>query len=185
MNDLTVNMNLGPCCICRQSGPSVRNIIALDRRGPTPGKGWGCLVCGLPMDGATAVLCDACLDRYRAGLVEILDACTGYPADDGRTPVADLPAGEFHHDMRAHPEGTLVGAGVRPLYGDPADWWLINGACDYCGEEDTLYRYHGEIRPGMPLATYCIACAYLHLPGDEESGDEGETVDDWVEAPWP
>ena len=47
--------NLGPCCHCGRTD-DVRTIVMLSRRGPMPGCGWGCVVCGLPLDGAIAVL---------------------------------------------------------------------------------------------------------------------------------
>ena len=55
-------IDLGQCCACGKSGPDVRNIVMLSFRGPDPGKGWGCLQCGLPTDGASAVLCDGCAE---------------------------------------------------------------------------------------------------------------------------
>jgi hypothetical protein len=91
---------LGPCCACGQSGPAVRYILMLHRLSPTPGKGWGCFQCGLPMNGAIAVICDPCLF---AG-AEIQFVCTGHPADPDRTPIRELPPGEFDHNPRLHPE---------------------------------------------------------------------------------
>ena len=62
------------------------------------GHGWGCVVCRLPMDGASAVLCGDCLDDYAAGRAKLRLACSGYPATDGRVPVKSLI--EPHaHDM--------------------------------------------------------------------------------------
>ena len=55
-------IDLGMCCACRLAGPTVRNIMMIPFRAPVPGKGWGCLVCRLPSDGAVAVVCDACLE---------------------------------------------------------------------------------------------------------------------------
>lgn len=92
--------DLGNCCCCGVSGTTVRNIMMLNQRGPTPGSGWGCLQCGLPMDGATAVICDACLESEAA----ILFVCDGYPKDNKRVAVADLAPGLFDHDMSRHPE---------------------------------------------------------------------------------
>lgn len=90
--------DLGPCCVCGVIGPTVRNIMMLDQRTPTPGSGWGCFVCGLPMDGAVAVLCDACTHS------EIKFVCDGYPAEGKRVPVAELSADVFAHDMSKHAE---------------------------------------------------------------------------------
>ena len=44
--------NLGSCCVCGVEGSRVRNIMMLHKRSLEPGKGWGCVQCGLPMDGA-------------------------------------------------------------------------------------------------------------------------------------
>ena len=55
--------SLGPCCMCAGDGV---NIIMLDRRAVIPGHGWGCFICGLPRDGAVAVLCNGCADRFEA-----------------------------------------------------------------------------------------------------------------------
>lgn len=49
-------VSLGPCCACGHEGPEVRNIMMLNRLCPIPGRGWGCVQCGIPMDYATAVL---------------------------------------------------------------------------------------------------------------------------------
>jgi hypothetical protein len=89
--------NLGPCCACGKEGPDVRNIVMLDKLAPIPGKGWGCFVCGLPNDGAVAVLCDRCLEQER----EPIMACRGYPGIDGRVPIEDI-TGDFRHNMALH-----------------------------------------------------------------------------------
>lgn len=101
---------LGTCCACGGS-ENVRNIICLDRKGPTPGKGWGCLVCGLPPDGAVAVLCDECLEQGTA----IRFVCIGYPASDGRMPIEELSGEPFEHNLAYHPERPF---GYKPMVGD-------------------------------------------------------------------
>lgn len=98
------DIDLGPCCICEAEGGAVRNILMIDRPGPTPGKGWGCLQCGLPMDGAVAVLCDACLQDYSTGKAQIKFVCSGRPAKDGRMPIVELSDEPFEHDLSKHPE---------------------------------------------------------------------------------
>jgi hypothetical protein len=60
------SFDLGPCCYCGNSGPTVRNLLMLPKRTVVPGTGWGCLICGLPADGALAVLCDTCLLRRKS-----------------------------------------------------------------------------------------------------------------------
>ena len=52
--------DLGPCCCCG-GAERVRNIVMLSPRASTR-DGWGCLVCGLPPDGASYVCCDRCLE---------------------------------------------------------------------------------------------------------------------------
>lgn len=99
--------DLGPCCACGRSAPDVRirTFLALDLKGPLPGRGWGCVVCHLPNDGAVAVLCDDCAPR-RAGdkpRQDVRWACRGYPATDGRVPIQEL-ATPHRHDLRYHPE---------------------------------------------------------------------------------
>jgi len=101
MND---HPNLGPCCGCG-TREGVINILLLGRRGPVPGKGWGCVQCGLPPDGAVAVFCHACVKAYTAGDETVLRfVCRGYPAAGERVPIGELPPEEFDHDPAKHPE---------------------------------------------------------------------------------
>lgn len=87
---------LGPCCVC-ETLIGVRNILMLGQKSPTPGHGWGCVQCGLPADGASAVVCDMCLEK------PLKFACSGYPGIDGRIPIEEL-SGEMEHDYPKHPE---------------------------------------------------------------------------------
>jgi hypothetical protein len=96
------NPDLGPCCVCEKTGPDVRNILMLNQLSPIPGRGWGCLACGLPLNGAIAIVCDGCLEALNQGL-ELKFACRGYPGKDGRVPIEEL-AGEFDHNILKHPE---------------------------------------------------------------------------------
>lgn len=93
---------LGPCCICG-SMKRVRTFCHLDRKCPTPGRGWGCLVCNLPPDGAIAVVCDSCIKSADGGPLPLKFACRGYPATDGRIPASELQ-GSHQHDLSFHPE---------------------------------------------------------------------------------
>lgn len=93
---------LGPCCIC-EGTENVRNVILLNVKGTIPGHGWGCMVCGLAADGASAVLCDACLDIYEKDNSALKFACRGYPAKEGRVPIDQLE-GHHDHDMKKHKE---------------------------------------------------------------------------------
>jgi hypothetical protein len=86
-------------------------MLMLAKRAPIPGRGWSCLVCGLPADGAVSVLCDACLDpEVSKGGAPLKYACRGYPAHDGRVPIEALSE-PFEHDRAhscartGHPEG--------------------------------------------------------------------------------
>lgn len=100
---MSIYTSLGACCGCGKDG--ALNIMMLPRRGPTPGRGWGCVECGLPPDGATAVLCEPCAERWVAGDKDAVRwVCTGYPATDGRTLISDCPQGKFAHDRAKHQE---------------------------------------------------------------------------------
>lgn len=103
------DFNFHSCCACGATGPSVRNILMLDRLCPTPGKGWGCLTCGLPMNGALVILCDACLE---AG-ADPKFVCTGWATEPERTPIVDLSPDPFGHVLHRHPEFN------RARYGTP------------------------------------------------------------------
>lgn len=94
--------HLGLCCVCEAR--SARNVLTLPFRSMIPGHGWGCVVCDLPLNGAVAVLCDPCLDRYRDDETILTRCCAGYPKQDGRVAVATLAADPFDHDMSRHPE---------------------------------------------------------------------------------
>ena len=100
-------IDLGPCCACREAGPTVRNVICLDVLSPTPGFGWGCMVCGLPPNGAVAVVCDRCMETQ----AEITDVCHGYPAEGLRTARAACTE-PFQHDQAKHDRWE---AAVQPI----------------------------------------------------------------------
>jgi hypothetical protein len=93
--------NLGPCCVCGRS-KNVRTIVHLPFKSPIPGRGWGCVLCDLPPDGAVAVVCDRCCKTFIAE-VSLNDACKGYPASDGRVPYSSL-SGHHAHNMTKHNE---------------------------------------------------------------------------------
>ena len=94
--------DLGPCCIC--DGPGAVAMMMLNIRSQIPGRGWGCVQCGLPLDGAVAVLCDPCFDRYQRGETGLVNCCAGYPATDGRVLIDSLDQTPFDHDASRHPE---------------------------------------------------------------------------------
>jgi hypothetical protein len=91
---------LGSCCIC-ETYTDVTVILMLPLRSPIPGHGWGCAVCGLPSDGATAVFCEACYEFIEAG-ANPLFVCRGYPGSDGRIPFAELSDERFDHKNIDH-----------------------------------------------------------------------------------
>jgi hypothetical protein len=127
------------------------------------------LACGLPADGAQAVVCDGCLgplDPRTAMPVtdvtpRLLDACRGYPAADGRLPIGEL-VGEHDHDPAGHPE----------LVDDAGDWpdgWEDDDGLDEdereaepctiqgCRRRGTviLFRGQGDDDPAMTMARFC------------------------------
>ena len=91
------DIDLGPCCGCGATGADVRNIVMLDVKAPEPGKGWGCVVCGLPMDGAYAVMCDVCIGLS----VEPREVVAGYMAEKRRVRRARCIE-RFAHDATKH-----------------------------------------------------------------------------------
>lgn len=120
-------LDLGACCACRKRDATVRNIMMLQTPAPVPGTGWGCIVCGLPSDGAIAVVCDACLEAE----LPILDVCVGYASHDERVSSTTL-AGTFEHNLALHAAEMVV----WPPDDDipwPAD---DDGLCYCCGDEN-------------------------------------------------
>lgn len=91
---------LGPCCVCG-GRERVHTFVMLSSKSPMPGRGWGCLECGLSLDGAIAVVCDACEPRFRADRSVLRFACIGFPEIDGRLPIEQL-IGSHTHDMSKH-----------------------------------------------------------------------------------
>jgi len=90
--------DFGPCCAC-EGLEGVRNIVMLAVKMTVPGKGWGCLVCGLSFDGAIAVLCDACIDKK----AEPRFAVDGPVEEKSRVLIGELTV-PHQHDLSRHPE---------------------------------------------------------------------------------
>jgi hypothetical protein len=88
--------NLGPCCICGRSD-GVICIVMLPQRGPVAGEGWGCITCGLPSNGAVAVLCEPCVAAWQAHDVPLKFVCRGHATRGERIPIGELPPGTFDH----------------------------------------------------------------------------------------
>lgn len=101
-------IDLGPCCACGKDDETVRNIYVLDRLAPVPGTGWGCVVCGLPPDGACAAICDECHEKK----AELKWVQAGYATDKARILIRELPEEPFEHRMEFHPEETGRRAGL-------------------------------------------------------------------------
>lgn len=122
----------GPCCICESTG-DVRNVLMLHQKSPTPGRGWGCVVCDLSSDGAIAVVCDACVASCEGtGLTVgsmLRFACRGYPGMDGRVPIAAL-TGLHDHDASRHPPEDFEPDDDGPLETARA---MLNGTVCECG----------------------------------------------------
>lgn len=97
---------LGTCCICGGSS-KVRNVIMLEKLCPMPGRGWGCLVCCLPSNGAIAVVCNPCIEQRRGDTRDVVRdlrwACRGFAGRDGRVEIGTLE-GRFDHDLSMHRE---------------------------------------------------------------------------------
>lgn len=92
------SLDLGACCCCDREDSSVRNIVNLPFKAPVLGTGWGCLVCKLPLDGATAVYCDQCIDENR----EPRNLCYGDLLGKKRIPRSCVRGDKFDHDMSKH-----------------------------------------------------------------------------------
>lgn len=93
------NRDFGACCACGQTKETVRNFVMLNQKAPAPGSGWGCVECGLPLEGAIAIVCDGCLSVG----APIRFAVAGEVRAKQRVPVESL-SGEHKHDIAKHPE---------------------------------------------------------------------------------
>ena len=100
------DIDLGPCCICQETNPTVRNLITLPYRDPNDDSptGWGCLLCNLPPNGTTAVICDNCMAKHgnkdlKSQLKHVIH---GYPALHGRKPFQPDLLEPFDHNLELH-----------------------------------------------------------------------------------
>jgi hypothetical protein len=107
--------DLGPCCMC--GAPRPYAIVMLKRRAAVRGHGWGCVVCGLPADGAVAVLCDPCFERYHRDPAALTLACAGYPSR-GRPRRHRRPAARRVRPR--HDAARLVMSSAKPILGYPS-----------------------------------------------------------------
>jgi len=81
--------DLGTCCICGGSR-KVTILVQHDLAAPTPGKGWGCVVCGAPANGAISVICKRCFPSWYHNETQIRLVCEGYPSEAGRVPIEQV-----------------------------------------------------------------------------------------------
>ena len=122
---------MGPCCVCgRAQDPSVRTIVMLDFRAPPGFIGWGCVVCDLPAIGATAIVCDVCVDAYEDEVPERLKWIQGgqYATQGIRVPLDGFPREPHGHDLSKHERAGMAwwnGLTVR----DRARWFKIANTC--------------------------------------------------------
>ena len=153
-------INLGPCCAC-EGLKDVRNVCCVHKLSPIPGRGWGCLQCHLPSNGAIYVLCDSCVEAQ----AQPKWACRGDPATQGRIPIEEL-TGSFEHDRDQHPE--LLEE--HPLQGARSDChrcgccmatWSL---CEECGGV-------GEIEVEMPTGFNPNGITRISCPSCEGDGD--------------
>lgn len=97
------DVKLGSCCACGREDETCRNIVMLSVRAPVPGAGWGCVVCGLPLDGAIAVLCDACMKAKREPKWVVYGM-----AASGERVLLSTCVGVFEHREEMHVEGPVL-----------------------------------------------------------------------------
>lgn len=94
--------NLGSCCECGNNPASV--MLMLHRHAPIAGTGWGCVQCGLPHNGAIAVLCNDCLSAVKEAGRDPHLVCVGFASANERTLFANLSPNVFDHNESKHPE---------------------------------------------------------------------------------
>lgn len=97
--------NLGKCCIC-ETEEGVHNVMMMHFKAPPVPDGevagWGCIQCGLPCEGAIAVLCNKCFDLLRDEKVKIRLIVVGYPYRNNRIPIDQVEQIPFEHDLSKH-----------------------------------------------------------------------------------
>ncbi|MEH2067866.1 MAG: hypothetical protein V7K47_06820 [Nostoc sp.] len=94
-------LDLGPCCGCGSTEVRAQNILTLDKKAPVPGTGWSCMVCGIPADGAIAVVCDECLAQLKQGHEVLKYAVYGDALDKLRCNIHELTEA-FEHKNISH-----------------------------------------------------------------------------------
>lgn len=108
MNDISL---LGDCCYCHVKEATV--VEHWPYRFPVPKesqKGWGCLQCGLSLDGLVIVFCEPCATRLeqRPSLAEqwhkTPTVVMGAPHHNHRARVARAALVPHQHNPKKHPE---------------------------------------------------------------------------------
>lgn len=166
--DMEVHQKLGPCCSCGRDDPKhpARNVLMLQQKSPIPGRGWGCVQCGLPADGAVAVVCDECLQANRPRQF----ACRGWPGVDGRVAIGEL-VGSHQHDLSKHPEHhaqehavpTCSDCGCTDEAGCPGGCvWVLPDLCSVCARR-RLLAAGMERRAGVAVPIEWLASVMLQL----------------------
>jgi hypothetical protein len=90
----------GPCCCCEGDIPRQPRLMMLELEAPAGFKGWGCLVCRLPLRGAIAVVCESCIQAQR--LPQFIAAGSDL-YDNQRQRLDDtFEQKPFAHDPHAH-----------------------------------------------------------------------------------
>lgn len=97
-----MNMNeFGTCCVCDGELEDC-GLVQLGYKVESE-SGWGCLQCGLAMEGAIAIVCADCYDKYGVHIEDhikvLMDGKTG------RIPVPPVATRIPHkHDLSLHTE---------------------------------------------------------------------------------
>ena len=93
----------GTCCVC-EGEMETCGLIQLDYKVESE-SGWGCVQCGLPMEGAVAVVCDACFTTHGDEIVDQIKYLMNGKTE--RIPVPPVENRVTHeHDLSLHPEYT-------------------------------------------------------------------------------
>jgi hypothetical protein len=149
--------DLGCCCACgtTDSLRMIRNIVMLPVRAPVAGTGWGCLHCGLPQDGALAVVCDPCLESNQ----EIIMVASGQLGDKQRMPRSALADRPFDHDRSKHPEEYDV-VDEEPDDDDPEAETYLCQLCGTVSPRPAIVVFAGESvdDPDMAATEICSTC---------------------------
>lgn len=89
------------CCACGELREDVHNVVCLPVKAPIPGTGWGCVECGLPADGALALVCDSCALRPDDEQRAVEFAYNG-PVGGPELVQVKWLTGQWQHDLTKH-----------------------------------------------------------------------------------